>query len=89
MHVDMIDEALLRLRNRSDDLKLRVIPEFENKTQLIYSQIMQLLKESEERKKLEAEYIVLSKDLSIRCDELIGIRQEIENLEMEKKFASR
>ena len=89
MHVDMIDEELLRLRNRLDELKLRVIPEFENKTQLIYAQIMQMLKESTERIKLEAEYTVLSKDLSIRCDELIGVRQEIENLEMEKKFASR
>lgn len=89
MHVDMIDEELLRLRNRLDDLKLRVIPVFENKTQLMYSQIMQMLKKSEERIKLEAEYTVLSKDLSIRCDELIRIRQEIENLEMEKKFGSR
>ena len=89
MYVDMIDEELLRLRNRLDDLKLRVIPEYENKTQLMYSQIMQMLKESKERMKLEAEYTVLSKDLSIRSDELIGVRQEIENLEMEKKFASR
>ncbi len=85
----MIDEALLRLRDRSDDLKLRVIPEFENKTQLMYSRIMQMLKESEERIKLEAEYTILSKTLSKHCDELIGIRQEIENLEMEKKFARR
>ena len=79
----------MRLRDRLDDLNRRVIPEFENKTQLIYAQIMQMLKESKERKKLEEEYTLLSKKLSKRCDELIGVRQEIENLEIEKKFGSR
>ena len=85
----MIDEELMRLRDRVEDLNRRVIPEFENKTQLIYAQIMQMLKESKERKKLEEEYTLLSKKLSKRCDELIGVRQEIENLEIEKKFGSR
>lgn len=79
----------MRLRDRLDDLNRRVIPEFENKTQLIYAQIMQMLKESKERKKLEEEYTLLSKKLSKRCDELIGVRHEIENLETEKKFGSR
>ena len=87
--MDMIDEELLRLHNRLDDLNLRVIPELENKTQGMYAQVMQMRKESEEREKIEAEYNVNSKDLSARCDKLIGIRQEIENLEMEKSFCSR
>ena len=87
--MDMIDEELLRLRIRLDDLNLRVIPELENKTQVMYAQVMQMRKESEERKKIEADYKLISKDLSARCDELIGIRQQIENLEKEKSFGSR
>ncbi len=84
--MDMIDEELMRLKNRMDDLKLRVIPEFENKTQMLYSQIMPLEKESEERQRLEAEYTKLSKELSMRSDELIRIKQQMDNLELEKSL---
>lgn len=87
--MDMIDEELMRLGNRLEDLKLRVIPEFESKTQIIYAQVMQMRKESEERIKLEVEYKLVSKDLSTRCDELINIRHQIENLELEKTLGSR
>ena len=83
------DEQLAQLRARMDDLKLRVIPDFESKAELIYAQIMPLQKESVEREKLEAEYGLQAKELSRRSDELIKVRQEIENLEMEKRFSSR
>jgi len=79
----------MRLHYRLEDLRLRVIPDFEGKTQLIYARIMPLPKDSGERRKLEAEYKLLSKELSIRSDELVGIRHQIENLEMEKKLGSR
>ena len=84
--MDMIDEELMRLKNRMNDLKLRVIPEFENKTQMLYSQIMPLDKESDERQRLEAEYTKLSKELSMRSDELIRIKQQMDNLELEKSL---
>ena len=84
--MDMIDEELMRLKNRMNDLKLRVIPEFENKTQMLYSQIMPLEKESDERQRLEAEYTKLSKELSMRSDELIRIKQQMDNLELEKSL---
>jgi hypothetical protein len=87
--MDMIDEELLRLHNRLDDLRLRVIPEFESKTELMFAQIMPMRRDSEERKILEAEYKILSRELSTRSDELIKIRQEIENLEMEKNLGNR
>ncbi len=87
--MDMIDEELMRLANRLDDLKLRVIPDYENRTQMIYSRVMSLPKESDERIGLEAEYKTLSSELTRRSDELIETRLQIENLEMEKKFASR
>lgn len=89
MPVDMIDEELMRLRARMDDLKLRVIPDFESKAEFIYAQIMPLPKDSAERKKLETEYSLQAKELTRRSDELISVRQEIENLEMEKRFSSR
>ena len=84
--MNLIDEELRRLRDRRDDLKRRVIPEFENKTQFLYSQIMSLSKESPDRPRIEGEYSVVSKELSIRSDEVIKIQQEMENLEQEKKF---
>ena len=83
--MDMIDEELTRLSNRLNDLTLRVIPQFENKTQLLFSQVVQLDKESEERQKLETEYNLLSKELRMRSDELIRIRHEMERLELEKR----
>ena len=74
----MIDEELMRLANRLDDLKLRVIPDYENRTQMIYSRVMSLPKDSEERLSLGAEYKTLSSELTRRSDELIEIRLQIE-----------
>ena len=82
----MIDEELMRLANRLDDLKLRVIPDYENRSQLIFSRVMSMPKDSEERLKLEAEYKTLSSELTRRSDELIETRLQIENLEMEKNL---
>jgi hypothetical protein len=82
--MDMIDQELTRLRNRMSELQLRIIPDFENRTQLLYELIMPLRKDSKEREKLEAEYHLLSKELRLRSDEIIDIRQQIENLESQK-----
>ena len=82
----MIDEELMRLANRLDDLKLRVIPDYENRSQLIFSRVMSMPKDSEERLRLEAEYKTLSSELTRRSDELIETRLQIENLEMEKNL---
>ena len=82
----MIDEELMRLANRLDDLKLRVIPDYENRSQLIFSRVMSMPKDSEERIRLEAEYKTLSSELTRRSDELIETRLQIENLEMEKNL---
>ena len=82
----MIDEELMRLANRLDDLKLRVIPDYENRSQLIFSRVMSMQKDSEERLKLEAEYKTLSSELTRRSDELIETHLQIENLEMEKNL---
>jgi len=82
--MDMIDEEIRRLQNRQDELKSRVLPDLENRTQLLYAQIMPLKKDSEEREKLEAEYTLLSKELRLRSDEMFNIRQQVENLEAQK-----
>lgn len=84
--MDMIDEELMRLRNRMNDLQTRVIPDFENKTQMLYSQIMALQKDSDDRRRMESEYKTLSGELSRRSDELINIKNQIDHLETEKNF---
>lgn len=76
----------MRLKNRQRDLSSRIIPDFEHRTQLLYSKILPLKKESREREKLEEEYKLLSKELTLRSDEIISIRHQIENLELEKNL---
>lgn len=82
----MIDEEIRRLRTRMDELKNRVIPDFENRTQLLFAQIIPMKQGSDEREKLEHEYTLLSKELRLRSDELINIRHQIENLELQKSM---
>lgn len=82
--MNMIDEELMRLRNRLKDLQERVIPDFENRTQALYARIISMQKGSEEREREEAEYTKLARELSIRSDEVINTRQQIENLELQK-----
>ena len=84
--MDMIDQEIMRLKNRQQDLSSRIIPDFEHRTQVLYAQILPIPKDSDEREKLEEEYRLLSKELTMRSDELISIRQQIENLELEKNF---
>ena len=84
--MDMIDEEIRRLQNRQQELTSRVIPDLENRTELLYAQIMPMKKDSEEREKLEAEYTLLSKELRLRSDELFNARQQIQNLEVQKSL---
>ena len=84
--MDMIDQEIMRIKGRTDDLKNRIIPDFEHKTEALYARIIPLEKGHPERDKLEAEYTRLSKELRLRSDELINSRQEIENLELQKKM---
>lgn len=84
--MEIIEQELMRLKNRMDELSTRIIPDFENRTQLLYGQIMTLRKDSEEREKHKEEYAHLSKELRLRSDEIVNIRLEIENLEMEKNL---
>lgn len=82
--MDMIDEELLRLRTRVEELVGRIIPDLENKSQMLYARIMPMQKGNEERDKLESEYTLLSKELRMRSDELYKARQQIENLELQR-----
>ena len=82
--MDMIDQELMRLKIRKDELSSRIIPDFEHKTEILYGHIMTLRKDSDEREKQEEEYARLSKELRLRSDEIINIRLEMENLELEK-----
>ncbi len=87
--MDMIDEELARLKNRLNDLKGKIIPNLESQSELLYARILPLKKDSDERRKLEAEYKLLSKELSKRSNELIRINQDRENLELEKTLGRR
>ncbi len=80
----MIDEELHRLETRLAELTQRIIPDLEDRTQVLYSQILQAPKESDTRERLEHEYRLQSKELTLRSDEVIRIRQDKENLEHEK-----
>lgn len=84
--MDMIDEEIRRLQNRQQELTSRIIPDLENRSELLYAQIMPMRKDSEEREKLEAEYTLLSKELRLRSDELFNTRQQIQNLEVQKSL---
>ncbi len=85
--MEIIDQELMRLKNRMDELSSRIIPDFEHRTQMLYGQIMTLRKDSEERERYEEEYAHLSKELRLRSDEIINLRLEKENLEMEKNLS--
>lgn len=84
--MDMIDEELARLKSQLDDLRIRVIPDLDGKAQQIYAQIMSMPKESKKRLKLEKEYGMLAKEVSMRSDEARNIAQQMENLEFEKNI---
>ena len=77
------DPALNRLKDRMATLNGNIIPGLEGKATAIYSRIMPLPADNDVRIKLEAEYQLLSKELKKRSNELINIRHEIDNLELE------
>lgn len=87
--MDMIEEELARLQTRLDELRLRIIPDQDSRSQQIYSEVMSLPKDSEKRLKLEKEYAIVAKELGMRNDEARNISQQMENLEFEKKISSR
>lgn len=84
--MDMINEELNRLKTRADELKTRIIPDLESKSELLYARIMPMRKDSDEREKLEAEYTLLSKELVKRSNEILNLRRDMENLEFEKSL---
>lgn len=85
----MIEEELARLQTRLDELRLRIIPDQDSRSQQIYSEVMSLPKDSDKRLKLEKEYAIVAKELGMRNDEARNILQQMENLEFEKKISSR
>lgn len=80
----MIDEEIMRMKNRMNELTNRIIPDLENKTTSLYSQIMSLREDSPDRSRLKDEYTPMARELSMRSDEVISLRQQIENLEVQK-----
>jgi len=87
--MDEIQEEMKRLQIRLDDLKERIVPELESKSEQLYARIMPLPMDSEQRRRLENEYTILSKELTLRSSELFNARQAIENLEFEQKAKKR
>lgn len=87
--MNMIEEELARLQTRLDELRLRIIPDQDSRSQQIYSEVMSLPKDSDKRLKLEKEYAIVAKELGMRNDEARNISQQMENLEFEKKISSR
>lgn len=87
--MEMIVQEINRLKTRRTELTERIVPDFQHRTELLYAQIMQLPRDSEERERLEHEYTLLSKELMLRSDEVIRIGQDIENLEQEMKARKR
>tara|TARA_R110002072_G_scaffold113986_1_gene243826 strand:- start:16551 stop:16811 length:261 start_codon:yes stop_codon:yes gene_type:complete len=82
--MDMIDEELNRLKTRLSELSTRIMPDLESKSEQLYARIMPMQPGSDERAKFEAEYTLLSKELSMRSNEAINIRRDMENLAFEK-----
>jgi|APSaa5957512535_1039671.scaffolds.fasta_scaffold196655_2 hypothetical protein len=89
MDFNLADQEINRLQVRIDELQMRIIRDLDNQTQQIYGQIMLLKKGSEHRLKLENEYAIIAKELTLRSDEERNLKQQIENLEIEKNSRSR
>jgi hypothetical protein len=82
--MEATDLTLKRLKNRLEALRDQIIPELDGKATAIYARIMPLPAVNHLRIKLEAEYVLLSKELKLRSNELINTRHEIDNLEIER-----
>jgi hypothetical protein len=82
--MEMIDLRLNRLQTRLKELSSKLVPDLDAKATVIYARIMPLPLNGELRLKLEAEYTLISKELKLRSNEIIDIRHEIDNLELER-----
>jgi hypothetical protein len=71
---------------RLDELQDRILRDLDNQAQQIYGQIMPLRKTNELRQRLETEYGRISKELTLRSDEARNIKQQMDNLKLEKTF---
>lgn len=89
MPSNMIDQEIARLRKRMDDLDTRILPDLQRKSDRLYPQIMVLPKDSEERTRLESEFELLSKELRLRSDEFVNLRQQVSRLEAQKRSKRR
>ena len=74
---------------RLDELQTRIVRDLDNQAQQIYGQIMLLRKDTEQRQKLETEYTKIAKELTLRSDEARNLKQQMDNLEFEKKVNKR
>ena len=82
--MDLADQEINRLQTRIEELQTRIIRDLDNQAQQLYGQIMPLKKDSEHRLKLEKEYGLIAKELTLRSDEERNLKQQIDNLEIEK-----
>jgi len=80
----MIDQEIRRLQDRLRELDEKILPQLEHRTEFLFSQIMPLPRDSDEREKLEQEYTVLSKELRVRSDERYSTRQELDRLQKQQ-----
>ena len=87
--MDLVDQEINRLQIRIEELQTRIIRDLDNNAQQNYGQIMLLKKGSEHRLKLEKEYGIIAKELTLRSDEERNLKQQIENLEIEKNSKRR
>ena len=87
--MDLVDQELKRMQIRLDELQANIVRDLDNRAQQIYGQIMPLRKNCEERLKLENEYGRVAKELTIRSDEARNLKQQMDNLEFEKKTEKR
>ena len=87
--MDLVDQELNRMQVRLDELQTRIVRDLDNQAQQIYGQIMLLRKDTEQRQKLETEYTKIAKELTLRSDEARNLKQQMDNLEFEKKVNKR
>ncbi|MFT4632501.1 MAG: hypothetical protein ACI8PP_003002 [Candidatus Pseudothioglobus sp.] len=87
--METVNLTLKRLNNRVVALTDEIVPQLDGEATAIYARIMPLPADNHLRIKLEAEYVLLSKELKLRSKELVSMRHEIENLEIERKRKQR
>jgi hypothetical protein len=81
--METINLTLKRLKNRVVTLEGNIIPQLDANATAMYARIMPLSADNRVRITLEAEYVLLSKELKLRSNEMINLRHEIDNLDLE------